>query len=90
MPGGEAQFAVGSLGAQSLGQFELLAGAAGERQRKNRLGGENRGRQNRALRASSGGMAKQPALEGRGQRGEPGDVDRKNEREHLPRRGRRL
>ena len=45
-PGRQAQFAMGSLGAQALGQLQFLAGTAGERQRR----AAPRSRQNRARR----------------------------------------
>ena len=69
--GSQAEFAMGPLGAEALGEFEFLAGAAGERQGAQGLSGGEVGR-GAELR---GGVAEQPALQGWVERREPGHVD---------------
>ncbi len=70
-PGGQAQLAVSSLGSQTLGEFELLAGATGKREGSQRFGRREIGRRAQLF----GGMAKEPALQGRQKHGKAGDVD---------------
>ncbi len=75
---GEADFAMGALAVKTLGEFELLASFAGEREGTQRLGG-------RKIRSSielGGSVTEQPALDrdGLAQRGGPGQARRHQRR----------
>ena len=70
-PGGEAEFAVGELGAEALGQFAFLTGPAAEGQEAQRLRcGEIRGSA-QLLR----GVAEEPSLQCNGNFGQTGDFE---------------
>ena len=78
--GRQPQFAVRAFGAQAMGQFEFLAGSAGERHRAQRLGCGKIGRGAQLRR----GVAKQPALQGRRKRGQPRDINARASRAASP------
>ena len=75
----EAEFARAALGAEAVSQLQALAGAAGEGQGAQSLGGGEIGCGAELL----GGTAQQAALQGDRQSGQAGDVDGQRRRERV-------